>query len=46
MASPAEIAAALAAGASPAELVYSNPVKRRADVAFAAELGVRLFVVD
>ena len=46
MASPAEITAALVAGAGPAELVYSNPVKRREDVRFAARLGVELFVVD
>ncbi len=36
----------LEAGAEPWQLVYSNPVKRRADIAFAADLGVRLFVVD
>ena len=34
------------AGAGPADLVYSNPVKRREDVRFAARLGVDLFVVD
>ncbi len=46
VASPAEVAAVLGAGASPSELVYSNPVKRREDIAFAARLGVGLFVVD
>jgi ornithine decarboxylase len=46
VASPAEITAAVLAGASAAELVYSNPVKRREDVRFAARLGVELFVVD
>ena len=46
VASPAEVTAALAAGATSGDLVYSNPVKRRADVAFAAAHGVRLFVVD
>jgi len=46
VASPAEITAALMAGAGPADLVYSNPVKRREDVRFAARLGVDLFVVD
>ena len=46
VASPAEITAALLAGAAPADLVYSNPVKRREDVRFAARLGVALFVVD
>ncbi len=46
VASPAEVVATLRAGASPSDLVYSNPIKRRADIAFAARLGVRLFVVD
>jgi ornithine decarboxylase len=46
VASPAEITAALLAGAGPAALVYSNPVKRREDVRFAARLGLDLFVVD
>src|SRR4051794_37284537 len=46
VASPAEVTAALEAGASPEHLVYSNPIKRRSDIAFAAQRGVRLFVVD
>ncbi len=46
VASPAEVQATLSAGAHPDDLVYSNPVKRRDDVAVAARLGVRLFVVD
>ncbi|WP_395695900.1 type III PLP-dependent enzyme [Nocardioides sp.] len=46
VASPAEVVAAIEAGARPEDLVYSNPVKRRADVAYAAALGVRVFVVD
>lgn len=46
VASPAEITAAMLAGAHADELVYSNPVKRRDDVRFAARLGVELFVVD
>jgi ornithine decarboxylase len=46
VASPAEVLAALEAGARPADLVYSNPVKRRADVAFAARHGVRMYAVD
>ncbi len=46
VASPAEVRVALAAGARPAELVYSNPVKRRDDIATAYALGVRLFAVD
>ena len=46
VASPAEVVAVLDAGAAPSDLVYSNPIKRRRDIAFAARLGVRLFVVD
>ncbi len=46
VAGPAELAAVLLAGAAPGDVVYSHPVKRRADVAAAAALGVRLFVVD
>ena len=46
VASPAEVHAALTAGAVPSDLVYSNPVKRRSDIAYAAARGVRLFVVD
>lgn len=46
VASPAEVSACLRAGTRPDQLVYSNPVKRRTDIAVAAGLGVRLFVVD
>ncbi len=46
VASPVEVRAALDAGATPDDLVYSNPVKRRDHVVEAAALGVRLFVVD
>jgi ornithine decarboxylase len=46
VASPAEVRAALAAGASPDDLVYSNPMKRRDHIMEAAALGVRVFVVD
>lgn len=46
VASPHEVAGAVAAGAGPDELVYSNPVKRRSDVADAHAAGVRLFAVD
>ncbi len=46
VASPAEVQAALTAGARPEDLVYSNPVKRREDVRTAYDVGVRLFVVD
>jgi ornithine decarboxylase len=46
VASPAEVDAALTAGARSSDLVYSNPVKRRVDIARAHGLGVDLFVVD
>jgi ornithine decarboxylase len=46
VASPAEVRAALDAGATAEDLVCSNPVKRRDHVAASAALGVRLFVVD
>ena len=46
VASPAEVRACLAAGAGVDDLVFSNPVKRRDDLAEAARLGVRLFAVD
>ncbi len=46
VASPAEVDAALAAGAGPEDLVYSHPVKLRRHVAEAHARGVRLFVVD
>ncbi len=46
VASPAEVCAAMAAGAGPADMVYSNPIKLRAHIADAFRHGVRLFVVD
>ncbi len=46
VASPAEVRAALAAGASADDLIYSNPVKRRDHITESAALGVRVFVVD
>jgi ornithine decarboxylase len=46
VASPAEVRACLDAGARPVDLVYSNPIKLRADIVESASLGVRLFVVD
>ena len=46
VASPQEIASALAAGAVPEQLLYSNPVKSRSDIASAYAAGVTLFVVD
>jgi ornithine decarboxylase len=46
VASPAEVEACLAAGADPGDLVYSNPVTSRRDLAAAYAAGVRLFVAD
>ncbi len=46
VASPAEVYACLNAGASPDQLLYSNPIKRRGDLASAYAAGVRLYVVD
>ena len=46
VASPAEVEACLAAGATPADLVYSNPVTSRRDLLEAAAAGVTVFVVD
>jgi ornithine decarboxylase len=46
VAGPAEVRAALEAGAHPAHLVYSNPVKARADIRYAAVRGVGLFAAD
>jgi ornithine decarboxylase len=46
VASPAEIDACLAAGASPADISYGNTIKKRADIAYAASLGVRRYTVD
>lgn len=41
-ATPAEISAALATGIHPNKLVFSNPVKRRADIADAHARGVEV----
>ncbi len=46
VASPAEVVAALAAGASADQLLYSNPIKKRDDLIVAAALGADHFVVD
>ena len=45
-ASPAEIAACLAAGVGPERISYGNTVKKRSDIAFAFEKGVNLFAFD
>jgi ornithine decarboxylase len=46
VASPHEVRLCLEAGAHPGDLVYSNPVKRRSDLANAYQQGVTVFVVD
>lgn len=46
VASPAEIDACLLAGAPPARLLYSNPVRLRRDLAYARDRGVGAYVVD
>jgi ornithine decarboxylase len=46
VASAGEVDLCLNAGAAPAHLIYSNPVKRRAEIAFAYARGVRCFVAD
>ncbi len=46
IASLAELRLATAAGASAADVLYSNPVKPPAHIAAAAAAGVRLFAVD
>ena len=46
VASPGEIALALAAGASPDRISYGNTIKKEADIALAYAQGVRLFAFD
>ena len=46
VASPAEIDRCLLAGATPARISYGNTIKKRADIAYAFERGVRLFAFD
>ncbi|MCW0215341.1 MAG: type III PLP-dependent enzyme [Pseudonocardia sp.] len=46
VASPAEIALCLAAGAAPGSLCHGNPVRAPGDVAAAHRAGVRRFVTD
>ena len=46
VASPAEIALALANGALPEHLSFGNTIKKEKDIAFAYEAGVRLFAFD
>lgn len=46
VASPAEIDACLAVGASPKALSYGNPIKKPADIAYAYARGIRDFTTD
>ena len=46
VASAGEVELCLAAGAKPSHLIYTNPVKRRSDIAYAYGRGVRRFVAD
>jgi ornithine decarboxylase len=46
VASPGEVAMALAAGADPARISYGNTIKKEADIAAAFARGVRLFAFD
>ena len=46
VASPAEVAMALAAGAEPARISYGNTIKKEADIARAFAMGVRMFAFD
>ncbi len=41
-----ELESCLAAGASPEQILYSNTIKKQADIARAYEHGVRLFAFD
>ena len=46
VASPAELDLCLQAGADASRVIYSHPMKRRADIDYAHRHGVRLFVAD
>jgi ornithine decarboxylase len=46
VASPAEVDMCLAAGADPSRISYGNTVKKRQDIQYAYERGVRLFAFD
>jgi len=46
VASPAEIDACLAAGATPERISYGNTIKKRRDIAYANSCGVRRFTID
>lgn len=46
VASPAEIDYCLLAGAAPLSISYGNTIKKKADIAYAYERGVRLYAFD
>ena len=46
VASPGEIDMALAAGADPSRISYGNTMKKRRDIAYAVDRGVRYFSFD
>ena len=46
VASPAELDLCLQAGADVSQIIYSHPMKRRADIVYAHRHGVELFVAD
>jgi ornithine decarboxylase len=46
VASPAELDLCLQAGADVSQVIYSHPMKRRADIVYARRHGVELFVAD
>lgn len=46
IASPAEIDLCLAAGAEPSVISYGNTIKKRSDIAYALEHGVKTFTID
>jgi ornithine decarboxylase len=46
VASPAEIDMCLAAGARPSQISYGNTAKKLRDIAYAHEMGVRLYSFD
>jgi ornithine decarboxylase len=46
VASPAEVDMCLAAGADPSRISYGNTVKKRRDIQYAYDHGVRLFAFD
>ena len=46
VASPGEIDLCIECGASPTRLSYGNTIKKRSDIAYAFERGVRLFAFD